>query len=35
MGHISDEVLATSSQRKSDIAITDAELGFAFEISQA
>jgi isoleucyl-tRNA synthetase len=35
MAHISDEVLATSSQRKSDIAITDAELGFAFEISQA
>jgi isoleucyl-tRNA synthetase len=35
MAHISDEVLATSSQRKSDLAITDGELGFAFEISKA
>jgi isoleucyl-tRNA synthetase len=35
MSHISDEVLATSSQRKSDLAITDVELGFAFEISKA
>jgi isoleucyl-tRNA synthetase len=35
MSHISDEVLATSSQRKSDLAITDTEFGFAFEISKA
>jgi isoleucyl-tRNA synthetase len=35
MAHISDEVLAISSERKSNLAITDTELGFVFEISRA
>ena len=33
--HISDEVLATSTQRDESLAITDPELGFSFALAKA